>query len=307
MNHVAADRTVTDSNVHILSTGLCTFLHNKSLGPTAVEIPLLLYDRYSSVTGDDIPPHEAFLVTSEDYDIIDKSGNPWVTTENGYRIVYLGYLGLDQMSVRGAQGRVRATEIDRQDNCPDGETANMYWVPRMSRVLKTYSPEQPIPLAARLQLAGGDIQAYVVDGYIWEFKEKSGGAYHTQAIAQIVDWEFRMGGALMIDFGPPSDGRFISIRSAVDPIVVVIGSAPDIAAVVTRKSTHRHYDSDPHFETYYDRVGGKPPIRIPFVKHDSEGKEVRCAVAAPPNFIPKWLLAGAEIVGSVNCGPDQWP
>src|SRR5438105_4248807 len=63
---------ITEPNVHVLITGICTLLHNRNAGPTAVEIPLLLHERRSTGTNEPIPPHEAFLVTSADYDIIDR-------------------------------------------------------------------------------------------------------------------------------------------------------------------------------------------------------------------------------------------
>jgi hypothetical protein len=289
-------------DVHVLFTGICTLV-NPPTGPTAVEIPLLLFDRKTTNTNEAIPPHEAFLVVSTDYDIIDYSGRRYeIATyiDKRYRIIYLDN---DELAVRNTTfGKVTAKEFDPGDPCQKGDSDNLYWLPRISRLLKFTPQEQPVAPAGRMALSGGHLYAYVMNTYQWEFKETaSSAAYQTQALAQILDWQFRIGDALLIDFGP---GRYVAVRSKDgSPIVVALGSAPDIKGAVMGTVTHDHVTTDPHFEVYYDRVGEDHKILLPFKK---EGYE--CQDYDPPTWMPNWLLPrGKPIVGSVNCGPDQWP
>ena len=295
-------RALIEPNVHILFTGICTLLHDRNVGPTAVEIPLLLHERQSSGTNEPIPPHEAFLVLNAKYDIIDKSGREYAFASYDGELYRIIYLDDDKLRVRGLSGRVRANEYDSADPCQYADYENLYWVPRISRLLGAKHREQPIPLAAKMTVADGRMLCYVASRYIWDFKEDAGGpAYVTQAIAQIVDWQFSMGSSVVIDFDEEGR-RYMSVRSDDAPIVIAIGSAPDIVGAVSHTVQHDH-DTDPHFETYYDRVADDHKIYIPFKNKDNS-----CQIGAPPPWMPTWIWDPAPaIVGSVNCGPDQWP
>jgi hypothetical protein len=291
-----------EPNVHIIFTGICTLLHNRNAGPTEVDIPLLLHDRQSTGTKEPIPHHEAFLVLNAEYDVIDESKRQYTFASYDGQMYRIIYLDDDDLRIRGIAGKVRGSESEVASPCQGTDYENLYWIPRLSRILRSTHPEQPIPLAARVRLAGGRMLAYVAGRYIWDFKEtENDPPYHTQAIAQIVDWQFSMGGSLVIDFDPNGE-RYLSVRSVSGPIVIAIGSAPDIVGAVSRTVQHDH-DTDPHFETYYDRVADDHKIYIPFKNSDSS-----CPVYPLPPWMPKWLWDPAPaIVGSVNCGPDQWP
>src|SRR5262249_39744159 len=141
----------------------------------------------STVTGDTIPAHEAFVVIDKVAGkIVDKTLRPTAETSRYYII----YLANDQLSIAAPNVGVLSQEDDRGNGDVDPEDIhNLYWVPRISRILGTEQAETPAALAARIFLRSGSLNAYVFNEYLQDFVTELGGApLHEQAVAQAIDW-----------------------------------------------------------------------------------------------------------------------
>lgn len=193
--------------VHIVTTGICTLtmtapaeitvpLHDYQVGTIDKHTPYLLFEKKY------YDPHSPGA--SEISEVVD---DKYATGPHEfYR------LSGDELSIDDANMPFDAplsTVTPDGDECPTGlADVSTHWIPSLSAV--TGTPVSPVmsyfmpdpdnrKVAGRLILGrSGAIHAHVIDPTLYEFKNVSPRPNERQAIAQLVDYTFRINGRLVL-------------------------------------------------------------------------------------------------------------
>lgn len=322
------NRSVTaGAEVHVMMTGIST-VNFASVSSSQV---LSL-----SVPKDDVKrSHIAFIAADREYKLAVTSGQysssvqiPYDGGNHEFDVFWFD--GADNLALRVQNPSDTVQQLPKEappaTPCGAGlDPANIYFVPRLSRVLQgnTCTPSADVRLNLKTDV--GVFNTYVANPLAEQFRPPVavGGGMHSQQVAQLVDWQVHTSDASLTILSKRKDGTEITFATAQPDangrIVVVIGSAPptDLASAVdpprggTSTST-----ADPDFEIYYKSCPGPHPI--PYNTY------LDCGAGKLPEFAPLWMrrnvktfasadsingraLSRGRVIGGLDCGPDGQP
>jgi hypothetical protein len=296
-------------NVHILFTGLAMFRHpDNSPAPTSVDIPLVRNHPGG------VPDHETVIVYPGKM-LKQPAGNRIVDGKNMTDQFDLLYIpDGDELTVDGLSSPVDAAEKPNA-GCPASaaEVHNMWFIPHLSVVSGSNGPfkKDVMPLAARVNITGGGIDAYVTDRMLHAFKVKSGDkTTATQPIAQLVDWHFTLPASeLTINH---KNGSWTFLPDAAGNVIIAIANTR-VGELMKPPGAVQHMNPDDDFAVYYAAFQN-PPARKPLPWDVPDATCYKDTMKLPA-WMPSWIVAprtlkntmGTLSVGGMDCGASSVP